>query len=124
MTVELSIDIWYDSTGADRVNTIFFWLGKNAGPNPAVDGGGTGPAAYRMATHMPCYFGTTANEPTFCHTASITLLGSEGNPSGPSALLNDFDAGDTFYLTAQCTGSPSFPRYKNLRVKVTWEAVN
>ena len=124
MTVELSIDIWYDSTGSDRVNTIFFWLGKNGGPNPAVDGGGTGPAAYRMATHMPSYFGTNANEPTFCHTASITLLGSEGNPSGPSALLNDFDAGDTFYLTAQCMGSPSFPRYKSLRVKVTWEAVN
>ena len=124
MTVELSIDIWYDSTGADRVNTIFFWLGKNAGPNPAVDGGGTGPAAYRMATHMPCYFGTNSNEPTFCHTASITLLGSEGNPVGPGALINDFDAGDTFYLTAQCVGSPSFPRYKNLRVKVKWEAVN
>jgi len=124
MTVELSIDIWYDSTGSDRVNTIFFWLGKNAGPNPAVDGGGTGPAAYRMATHMPCYFGTNSNEPTFCHTASITLLGSEGNPVGSGALFNDFEAGDTFYLTAQCTGSPSFPRYKNLRVKVTWEAVN
>ena len=124
MTVELSIDIWYDSTGSDRDNTIFFWLGKNAGPNPAVDGGGTGPAAYRMATHLPSYFGTTANEPDFCHYASITLLGSEGNPSGPGALINDFDAGDTFYLTAQAVGSPSFPRYKKLRVKITWEALN
>ena len=51
-------------------------------PTVPVDGGGTGPAAYRMATHLPSYFGTNANEPTFCHTASITLLGSEGNPVG------------------------------------------
>ncbi|MAU76781.1 MAG: hypothetical protein CL831_07925 [Crocinitomicaceae bacterium] len=124
MTVELSIDIWYDSTGQDRVNTVLFWLGKNGGAQPAVEGGGTGPMAFRMATHMPSYFGTNNMEPTFCHTASITLLGSEGNPVGPAALLNDFDSGDIFYITAQAVGSPSFPRYKNLRVKVTWEAVN
>jgi len=123
MTVELSIDIWYDSTGAARVNTIFFWLGKSA--SGTTDGGGSGPRAYRMATHMPSYFGTVAMEPTFCHSASITLLGGDAIlPSHPDNPRFEFHAGDTFYLTAQCVGSPSFPRYKTLRVKVTWEALN
>ena len=45
MTVELSIDIFYNNVNnaplpnppnyIDRVNTIFFWLGKNGGPNCA-----------------------------------------------------------------------------------------
>jgi len=123
MTVELSIDIWYDSTGAARVNTIFFWLGKSA--SGTTDGGGSGPRAYRMATHMPSYFGTVAMEPTFCHSASITLLGGDAIlPYHPDNPRFEFHAGDTFYLTAQCMGSPSFPRYKTLRVKVTWEALN
>lgn len=123
MTVELSIDIWYDSTGQARSNTVFFWLGKSA--SGTTDGGGSGPRAYRMATHMPSYFGTDAMEPTFCHNASITLLGGDAIlPYHPTNPRFEFHAGDTFYLTAQCMGSPSFPRYKTLRVKVTWEALN
>jgi len=126
MTVDLSVDIKYNSTGAARVNTIFFWLGKNAGGKTAISGSGTGPMAYRMATHMPAYFGTDAMEPIFCHNASITLLGGDAIlPYHPDNPRFQFNTGDTFYLTAQCVGSPSFPEYvENLRVKVTWEAVN
>ena len=125
MTIELSLDIWFDSIGAERVHAIFFWLGKNAGSKTPVSGSGTGPMAYRMATHMPSYFGTDAMEPTFCHNASITLLGGDAIlPYHPSNPRFEFNAGDTFYLTAQVMGSPSFPRYNNLRVKVTWEALN
>jgi len=114
MKIDFHIDIWFDSTGAARRNTIFFWLGKNIGANPAVDGGGSGPKAYRLATHHPAYFGTTASEPTFSHTTSITLFGNN----------IDFQEGDTFYFTGQCMGSPSFPRYKNLRIKITWESLH
>ena len=125
MTIELSIDIWYDSINASRVNTIFFWLGKNKGGNPAIEGGGSGPMAYRMATHMPSYFGTNAMEPTFCHNASITLLGGDTIlPYHPNNPRFHFNTGDIFYLTAQCVGSPTFPKYRRLQVKVTWEALN
>tara|TARA_B110000908_G_scaffold135520_1_gene160354 strand:- start:1550 stop:2533 length:984 start_codon:yes stop_codon:yes gene_type:complete len=112
MNIELSIDIWFGSTGSDRENTILFWLGKNSGAHPAIDGGGTGPMAYRLNTFSPSYFGINSNEPTFSHSANITLL-----------PYQDFDTGDQFYFTAQCVGSPSFPRYKNLRIKVTFEKI-
>ena len=42
MTIDFHIDIWFDSINASRVNTISFWIGKNIGPNPAVEGGRSG----------------------------------------------------------------------------------
>jgi hypothetical protein len=113
MNIEFKIDIWFDATMSSRVNTLLFWLGKNAGPaGYPVDGGETGPMAYRLSTFSPGYFGTNTMEPTFSHSANITLLPDE-----------DFIAGDVFYFTGQCMGSPSFPRYKNLRIKITFEKV-
>lgn len=121
MTVEAHVDISYDSVApTSRVNVTRFWLGKNLGPSPAVDGGETGPAAYRLSSFSPAYFGTPSTEPTYSHDTRITLLGGDG-----AAPVNDFVAGDVFYLTGQNSGTAGvFPRYKKLRVKVTWEAVN
>lgn len=134
MTVELSADIFYPNVNnaplpdppnyIDRVNVIRFWLGKNAGGTPAVEGGETGPMAYRLATLSPAYFGTNASEPTYSHYASTTLMGGESLIGPPGTPQFEFKPNDTFYLTAQQSGTAGlFPQLKKFRVKVTWEAL-
>jgi hypothetical protein len=135
MTVELSVDIFYPHVNnaplpdppnyIDRVNVIRFWLGKNAGPATALDGGESGPMAYRLSTLSPAYFGTNANQPTYSHYASTTLMGGESLTGPPGTPQFEFRPGDTFYLTAQQSGTAGmFSQLKNIRVKVTWEALN
>jgi hypothetical protein len=81
--------------------------------------------AYRLSTLSPAYFGTNANQPTYSHYASTTLMGGESLTGPPGTPQFEFRPGDTFYLTAQQSGTAGmFSQLKNIRVKVTWEALN
>lgn len=130
MRIEFNIDIFFPNVSStsfpnppnyiDRVYTVKFWVGKDVGPDPPVEGSGSGPTAFLLSTFSPTYFGTNSSEPTFSHSACITLLG------GDNTLTNaDFRTNDRFYFTAQASGTAGlFARVQNFRIKITWEAVN
>ena len=130
MRIEFNIDIFFPNVNdapfpdppnyIDRVYVVKFWVGKDVGANPPVEGSGSGPTAFLLSAFSPAYFGTNSTEPTYSHSACITLLG------GDNTLANaDFRTNDRFYFTAQASGTAGlFARAQNFRIKITWEAVN
>ena len=75
MRIEFNIDIFFPNVNnapinqppnyIDRVYVVRFWVGKDVGSNPPVEGSGSGPTAFLLSSFSPAYFGTNASEPTF-----------------------------------------------------------
>jgi hypothetical protein len=113
MTISIQFGVSWGYGGVTpspyRIISVW-WIGKN-----------NSPTFKRIATVERSYnINAPSATSTYIYNATVTLVG------GDSTTNVDFVSGDTFYFTAQQSGTASAQGtfVNETRVNITWEALN